>query len=169
VRSFSKLYNPKLAVLIFKELKNMGYKTSLSMVGPDNDGSLFATKALVESLGLEVTFTGKLEKKEWVKLSKDYNYFINTTNFDNLPVSIIEAFALGFPTISTNVGGLPFLIQSNVNGILVKPNDVEAFVNAILRLHKNENIRTRLIQEAITSSKLYEWDNVKAKWLALLC
>ena len=50
------------------------------MVGPDNDGALIETKALAKSLDLEVKFTGKLEKTEWIELSKSYNYFINTRN-----------------------------------------------------------------------------------------
>ena len=68
-----------------------------------------------------MNFTGKLSKQEWRDLSKDYNVFINTTNFDNTPVSVIEAMALGIPVVSTNVGGLPFLITDKVDGVLVEP------------------------------------------------
>lgn len=168
VRSFSKLYNPELAVLILKELKDLGYNTSLCMVGPDNDGSLKSTKTLAKSLNLEVIFTGKLLKTEWIKLSNDYNYFINTTNFDNLPVSVIEALALGFPIISTNVGGLSFLVHSNTNGILVNPDNVKEFVDAILQLHNNKKIRDLTIIEANKTSKHYDWNNIKSKWLYLL-
>jgi glycosyltransferase involved in cell wall biosynthesis len=59
VRSFSRLYNPKLAVSVLRVLKEKGYKVSLCMVGPDNDGSLIETKAFAKSLDLDVKFTGK--------------------------------------------------------------------------------------------------------------
>ena len=56
----------------------------------------------------KITITGILRKAEWIELSKDYDVFINTTNVDNMPVSVIEAMALGMPIVSTNVGGIPF-------------------------------------------------------------
>jgi glycosyltransferase involved in cell wall biosynthesis len=168
VRSFSKLYHPKLAVSILKILKDKGYKTSLCMVGPDNDGSLLETKAFATELDLEVRFTGKLTKSEWIELSKESNYFINTTNFDNMPVSVIEAMALGFPIVSTNVGGLPNLIDQNKNGVLVNPNSEDEFASAILDLHHNKEKRDLLIKKAREKSESFDWQIVKSLWLNLL-
>src|SRR5690606_38542779 len=82
VRSFSKIYNPELAVHVLKALQDQGIPASLCMVGPDADGSMEAVKQLATNLGVSVTFTGKLPKKDWLALAKDYNIFINTTNFD---------------------------------------------------------------------------------------
>ncbi|WP_299251693.1 glycosyltransferase family 4 protein [uncultured Lacinutrix sp.] len=168
VRSFSEIYNPKLAVSILKILQDKGFETNLTMVGPDNDGSLEATKIFAKSLKVDVSFTGKLSKKEWITLSKDYNIFINTTNFDNMPVSIIEAMALGLPVISTNVGGLPFLIAHNVDGILVSPNNVDAFTTAILKLKNNEDLKNNLVTQARKKTEQYSWQIVKEKWKSIL-
>src|SRR5690606_2235082 len=131
VRTFSKIYNPLLAIHLLKALQEEGIKASLCMVGPEGDGSLKQAKVLAKQLHVEVRFTGKLSKAEWVDLSKDYNIFINTTHFDNMPVSVIEAMALGLPIVSTNVGGIPFLIENGHEGILVNPDDVQAFVSAL--------------------------------------
>ncbi|WP_299385113.1 glycosyltransferase family 4 protein [uncultured Lacinutrix sp.] len=168
VRSFSEIYNPKLAVSILKTLQDKGFETSLTMVGPDNDGSLEETKIFAKSLKVDVSFTGKLSKKEWITLSKDYNIFINTTNFDNMPVSIIEAMALGLPVISTNVGGMPFLIAHNVDGVLVPPNNVDAFTTAILKLKNNENLKNNLVKQARKKTEDYSWQIVKEKWKSIL-
>ena len=119
VRSFSKIYNPEMAIQVLKALLDNGFKADLCMFGPDSHGSLEAVKALAKKLGVDVKFTGKLDKKEWHKLSEQYNIFVNTTNFDNMPVSVIEAIALGLPVISTNVGGIPNLIQHEKEGLLV--------------------------------------------------
>ena len=88
----------------------MNFDATLAMIGPDVDGSLTKVKDLARKKNLDVNFTGKLSKPEWINYSKDFNVFINTTNFDNTPVSVIEAMALGLPVVSTNVGGMPFLI-----------------------------------------------------------
>ena len=168
VRSFSKLYNPKLAVDILHALQNKKIDSSLCMVGPDNDGSLLATKHYAASLGLDVTFTGKLSKKEWIARSKNYNVFINTTNFDNMPISVIEAMALGLPIVSTNVGGLPYFLTHNYNALLVAPNESKLFVNQIITLVNDEAKKTTLITNARHAASQYAWQSVKKLWKATL-
>jgi len=168
VRSFSKLYNPKLAIDILSQLKKQGYPVSLCMVGPDNDGSLLTTKAYAKTLNLDVTFTGKLSKDEWIALSKNYNLFINTTNFDNTPVSIIEAMALGLPIVSTNVGGLPFLITDQSTGLLVPPKSTEAFVGAILKLYNNKALASSIVNNARQQTEAFDWNAVKLQWISTL-
>ena len=111
VRSFSEIYNPLLALQIVELLKKEGLEVELCMVGPEKDGSLQRCKNVAQELNLPITFPGILKKEEWIDLSKDYDIFINTTNFDNMPVSVMEAMALGLPVVSTNVGGLPYLIE----------------------------------------------------------
>lgn len=168
VRSFSKIYNPILAIDILKALKDENIEAELCMVGPDNDDSLLETKDYSEKENLKVTFTGKLEKHEWIKLSEDYNLFINTTNFDNMPISVIEAMALGLPVISTNVGGMPFLIKNKHDGVLVKPNNVDAFVSAIKDIIENQKITNQIAINARSRVEQFDWNIVKSKWIELL-
>lgn len=168
VRSFSKIYNPTLAVDILATLKAKGYDATLCMVGPEKDGSLEQTKAYTKAKKLDVTFTGRLTKPEWISLSKDYNVFINTTNFDNMPVSVIEAMALGLPVISTNVGGLPFLIRHQKDGLLVPPNQVDGFVNAIEQLKQDCSFLDTMTKHARKKAESYDWEQVKAQWLSIL-
>lgn len=164
VRSFSKIYNPLLAIDILKVLKKEGVKAELCMVGPDNDGSLLKTKTYAKKHDVNVNFTGKLTKQEWIKLSQAYNIFINTTNFDNTPVSIIEAMALGLPVISTNVGGLSFLIDHNSTGILLKPNNTDVFVNEIKKIISNSNQVSQMVLNARKKVQQFDWQVVKHKW-----
>ncbi len=168
VRSFSKIYNPFLAIEIVDALKNKGFDVELCMVGPDKDGSLLETKSLAKELKVDVKFTGKLSKEAWIDLSKDYNVFINTTNIDNTPVSVIEAMALGLPVISTNVGGMPFLIDNEVDGLLVKPNNVDSFVLAIKKLKNSEIDTEQMVKKAREKVESFDWEVVKQDWLKLL-
>ncbi|WP_417558575.1 glycosyltransferase family 4 protein [Mesoflavibacter zeaxanthinifaciens] len=168
VRSFSELYNPLLALEIVEMLKRKGMDVSLCMVGPDKDGSLKRCKKIAAELQLPITFTGMLEKKEWIALSKDFDIFINTTNFDNMPLSVMEAMALGMPVVSTNVGGLPFLIENNVNGLLVPPNNPEAFVNVIEAICSNDVKARELAKNARLRTEEFDWEKVKQRWIKLL-
>lgn len=168
VRSFSEFYNPQLAVKLLKTLRDDGMDASLCMIGPDNDGSLIKTEALAKALKLNVEFTGLLSKEDWHDKASKYNIFINTTNIDNTPVSVIEAMALGLPVVSTNVGGMPFLIEHGVDGILVEPNDVNTFKTAIKNLIENKECALRMSQKARRKVEQFDWDIIKEKWISLL-
>ena len=168
VRSFSEIYNPKLAIRVFHKLKELYPTATLCMIGPDTDGTGIAVKKLALELQLDVVFTGKLTKSEWISHSKQYNVFINTTNVDNTPVSVIEAMALGFPIVTTNVGGLPYLITHSDNGLLVEPNDVNAMVEAIIQIQTDQNLRSALITNARKKSEQFAWKHIKQKWESLL-
>ena len=168
VRSFSKIYNPKMAVRVLKELIDRGQKAKLCMVGPYTEESIREVKDLAHKLDVMVKFTGKLPKEEWITLSKNYNVFINTTNFDNMPISVIEAMALGLPIVSTNVGGLPYLIEDGKDGLLVEPDDHKSMADRIISLIDNETFEKKLIKNARLKVEQFNWDIIKHKWLDIL-
>jgi len=168
VRSFSKIYNPLLAISIIEELVKKNISVSLCMVGPEKDGSLGICKELAQQKNLPITFTGLLSKEEWISLSKDYAIFINTTNLDNTPVSVMEAMALGLPVVSTNVGGLPFLIDHHKTGILVPPNNEVHFVEAICNLIENPNFIGSISENARAKVEEFDWKKVKHRWFSIL-
>lgn len=168
VRSFSKIYNPELALKVVEELLEKKIDVSLCMVGPEKDGSLNQCRELTQQKNLPITFPGKLDKKDWINLAVEYDIFINTTNFDNMPVSVIEAMALGLPVVSTNVGGLPFLIEHNKTGILVPPDNEQAFVDAICQLLTNTILGETISKNARTKVEGFDWEKVKHSWFRIL-
>ncbi|WP_299130549.1 glycosyltransferase family 4 protein [uncultured Winogradskyella sp.] len=168
VRSFSSIYNPNLAISVLKDLLAKNYEASLTMIGPEVDGSLSLAKDYAKQHNLDVNFTGKLSKKEWIQLSGRSNIFINTTNLDNTPVSLIEAMALGLPIVSTNVGGIPYLISDKVDGLLVPKAHLKAMVDQIIYLVENDTMRIKTIQNARRKAEHFDWDNVKIRWLSVL-
>lgn len=168
VRSFASLYNPKMAVDVLKELQKTYPEAELCMVGPDKDGSLEATRTYAEQQGVDVTFTGKLSKQDWISLSKDYNVFINTTSFDNTPVSVIEAMCLGLPVVTTNVGGIPFLLQDRKTALLVDDNATQQMTQAITELTENPEFRAQIVSNARTYVEGFDWEVVKEMWSEVL-
>lgn len=168
VRSFSSIYNPKMAIRVFSEIKKEYPNAQLCMVGPDKENMMQDCLAYSEKLNVSVEFTGKLSKDQWIKLSKEYAIFINTTHFDNTPVSVIEAMALGLPVVSTNVGGIPFLLTDNENALLINDNDTDGMVRAIKRLIGDDNLRNRIVTNARLVVADFDWNIVKQKWLEIL-
>ena len=164
VRSFAEIYNPMLAIYILENLLSKGYgKAELCMIGPEKDDSFKKCKSYVDKHNLPVIFTGGLTKKEWVENSKKYDIFINTTNVDNTPVSVIEAMALGLPVVSTNVGGIPFLINDGLDGLLVSPDNAELFSLKIEKILNNDVDYKEMSLNARKKVENFDWNVVKEK------
>lgn len=170
VRAFENTYNPQLAIKVLALLKAQFIHVELCMVGPDKDGSLSEVKKLATQLNVinEVKFTGVLTKEQWHQLSEGYDLFINTTTIDNMPVSVIESMALGLPIVSTNVGGMPYLIEHNKNGILVNTNNENEMANAIIDLVHNPMKTMELSKNARNKSETFDIEIVKQEWLKIL-
>jgi glycosyltransferase involved in cell wall biosynthesis len=168
VRSFAKIYNPLMAVKVFIKIKQQFPEAQICMVGPKKDDSYSKTVRFAKKNNVDVVFTGKLSKEEWIELSKDYNIFINTTHFDNTPISVIEAMALGLPVVSTNVGGIPYLLEHDNNALLVNDDDVDAMTKQIVRLMTESNLAHSLSEKGKESVKNFDWEIVKKQWTELL-
>ncbi len=168
VRSFAKIYNPIMAIHVLDGLTKVYKDAKLCMVGPDKDGSLLQVKKKAKELNLEdnVEFTGVLDKLEWHKKSEEYDIFINTTNVDNTPVSLIEAMALGLPIVSTNVGGIPYLISNEKEGMLIDKGNVDQMILAISSLIEGNH--QDLAKNARKKAEQFGWEVVKNKWINLL-
>jgi len=169
VRAFKHLYNPMMAIEVLRKVKKKYPDASLCMIGPVKDDSFELVKSFVSDKNLDdsVDFTGVLSKEEWHKRSEEFDVFINTTNFDNTPVSVMEAMALGIPIVSTNVGGMPFLIEHKKHGVLVEKNDSNQMSDAIVKMI--ENPPKEMILNARKKVENFSWDQVRIQWVKLLC
>lgn len=168
VRSFAKIYNPVMAVKVLLKIKKEYPEAQLCMVGPKKDESYSKTVKFAQKNNVEVIFTGKLTKPEWISLSKDYNIFINTTHFDNTPISVIEAMALGLPVVSTNVGGIPYLLEHNTNALLINDNDAADMTKQIKRILSEPDLASALSCNGKETVKAFDWELVKKQWIELL-
>jgi hypothetical protein len=79
-----------------------------------------------------------------------------------------EAMALGLPVISTNVGGIPYLLKDNYNALLINDNDNEEMTNQIIRLMKEPTLAKKIAENGKELVKDFDWDVVKNQWIELL-
>ncbi|SHE87704.1 Glycosyltransferase involved in cell wall bisynthesis [Psychroflexus salarius] len=168
VRSFAEIYHPLLALKVLKALLKRFPDAKLSMVGPFKDDSIQTCRAYAEKHNLPVTFTGGMPKADWLAYAQDFDVFINTTNVDNTPVSVIEAMALGLPVVSTNVGGLPFLLKDQKDALLVPPDHPEAMCEAIKQLLKKPELTHLLSRQGRQKVEAFDWQVVKQQWFEVI-
>ncbi|GGE32525.1 glycosyltransferase family 4 protein [Psychroflexus planctonicus] len=167
VRSFAHIYNPILALKVLQNLRDDFPDIQLSMVGPFKDESINQCKAFAEIHDLPVSFTGGMPKEKWLNYAKDFDIFINTTNVDNTPVSVIEAMALGLPVVTTNVGGIPYLLDED-EAMLVPPDNVDAMSEAIKTLIQSPSLVEKLSLQGRQKVEAFDWQTVKQKWIEIL-
>jgi len=170
VRSFHRQYNPFMAADVLAKLFQYFPDSELCMVGPDKDGSMEEFRKYISLKGIEnkVKIKGKLSKEDWIVLSENYDFFLNTTNVDNTPVSVIEAMALGLLVVSTNVGGIPYLLEHKKDAYLVETQNAEQMTNSVLELMHNSELASQLMQNARKKAESFGWEKVKRNWIELL-
>jgi len=171
VRSIHKIYNPSMAIYVLDKIRKLYSDAQLCMVGPVKDNkTMEKLTKMIAMLNLQdhVTFSGQLSKKDWTALSEDYDIFINTTDYDNNPITLLEAMALGMPIVSTNVGGLPYLINDNVTGLLVAPNDSDQMSGKIIQLISGEIDGKHISKNARIQISEYDKKYILSKWDSVL-
>lgn len=168
VRALQDIYNPLMAIEVLVELKKTYPKARLIMVGPDKDGTFKRVESLTRSCNIEggVKITGGLPKQVWLELAKEADIFLNTSKVDNSPISVIEAMALGLPVISTNVGGMPYIIKNELNGVLVQTK--EEMTLAVINLISNDKLYNTIVEGGKETAATYDSKKVAELWNDIL-
>lgn len=167
IRAFHQTYNPELAVKVLSNLLKKHPNSQLTMVGPDKgDGSLQAVESLAVRLGVHdrVKILAAVPYEEVPSLLEKADIFINTTNYDTAPRSILEAMANGACVVSTNVGGIPWMITNLKDGLLVDPGDEVAMAYAIRTLIEHPELARLISQTARQTAERHDWSNVIPEW-----
>ena len=126
-----------------------------------------ALRRRVEELGLRhVQFAGRVAPDQIHRYYDAADIYIQTPAIDNMPLSVLEAFAAGTPVISTNAGGVPAILDHGVHGLLVPPDDDRAMAEAALRLLDDDGLARRLSLAARAATDAYTWARVRPLWLS---
>lgn len=170
LRAFHEQYNPTLAPRVAAALVERHPDIALTMIGPDKDGSEQRVRAVAARLGVahRVALPGSVDKHDVPRAIAAGDVFLNTTNVDNSPVSVIEAMACGLCVVSTNVGGIPFLLEHETDALLVPPNDPRAMADAVHRVLTDAALAGRLSANARAKAERFGWAEVLPRWEQLL-
>lgn len=95
-----------------------------------------------------VEYLGAVSMDERVRFFQQSDIFVLPTYAEAMPMSVIEAMAAGLPVISTQVGGIPELIEDGADGLLFTPGDVNALAEKISFLLNNKDARIRIGNKA---------------------
>lgn len=170
LRSFARIYNPMLAIDVMARLSRDFPEAILQMAGPDKDGSLAEVVAETRRRDLtkHVEIVGVLQRAEVPRFLSNADIFLNTTNADNTPVSVVEAMACGMRIVSTNVGGLPDLLTETEDSLMLAPGDSAGLAGAIARILNDPDLAKSMARNARRKAAQWDWATVLPQWTALI-
>jgi glycosyltransferase involved in cell wall biosynthesis len=166
-RNLEKIYGIDTAIKAISLLKHKFPDIQLFIAG--SGPLLDELNQLVVSLELfeNVKFTGKLSPDEVVELYESADIMLNPTTVDNMPNSVLEALAVGIPVVTTDVGGIPFIVSDNQTALLVDVNNPEMMANKVEQLIMDPGLYEILVLNGVKEVEKYAWDVVKHQWLDL--
>ena len=105
-------------------------------------GEIEKLQAIIEEKGISqyFSFPGWVRKEEKENLLKNADIFLLPSYTEAMPMSILEAMGYGLPIVTTNVGGIPQLVEDGKNGYMTDPGNIDSFVKAILKLISNNEL-----------------------------
>jgi len=159
-RNLEALYDNATALRAFVQVLAQHPAARLTLAGSGPQET--ELRALAAELGIDdrVHFSGRLNREQMAALLRDCHVSINPSLADNMPNSVLEALASGVPVVSTNVGGVPFLVQHEVSALLVPPGDASAMAQAVLRLLATPSLARALAEAGMQQAQRYTWVEV---------
>lgn len=114
------------------------------------DGDIMHYAKIAENKGIlqNLNFTGWVDRKTCDQLLLSHKIFILPSYSEGMPMSILEAMSSNTPIISTNVGGIPDIINHKITGILVEPGNILDISDGISLLLNDENLAISLSTRA---------------------
>jgi len=123
---------------------------------------------LIEKLGISgVHVCGVAFRDEIGRFYDQGDIFINASRLDNMPISILEAFASGMPVVSTEPGGMRYVVEHGRTGLLSPVGDAAALAQNIIRVLQDSELAERLVANARREMQRYSWPVVREQWLEL--
>jgi glycosyltransferase involved in cell wall biosynthesis len=166
-RNFEAHYDVPCVLRAFSRIQAAWPEARLMVVGdgPKRD----EIHALGTELGLQnVEFLGRVEHGKMPELYDRADIFLNTPLIDNMPNSILEAYACGLPVVTTDAGGIPYILEDEKTGLMVSKGDDRAVAEAALRILENPDLAAKLAEAGKKKAlEEYSWERAREDWRKL--
>jgi glycosyltransferase involved in cell wall biosynthesis len=163
-RNLEPLYNVSCVLRAFGRIQPRHPEATLTLVGSGSQEEALRTQARDERLN-NVTFAGRVAPSAIPSFYADADIYLQAPAIDNMPLSVLEAFASGLPVVSTGVGGVPLILRDGVDGLLAPDNDDASLAAHVLKLLDDSAYAAQLTDNARETLGAYQWPLVRDGWL----
>ena len=164
-RNFESHYNVVAVIEAFAKVQREFPSAELVVTG---GGALRASlENRVQELGIRgCRFTGPVRPEEMIALYNDADVYVNASLIDNMPLSILEAYSVGLPVVTSDAGGIPWIACDGETALVVPAGNGEALAVAMRNsiVHWEASLqRAERARSFVT--EMYAWPAVRQKWL----
>lgn len=166
IRSLTDTYNIKCTLRAFNTVQKKYPEASLKLLGGGplrSELEQFVADHHIQN----VTFVGQVPNTEISRYLDEADIMVSSSRFDNMPVSILEGFRAGLLVISSNVGGVSYMIEDGQNGLLFESDNDSQMAEKMLAAVEDPEATRLMIANARQSLEDYKWENCREKLLAL--
>ena len=165
-RNLEPMYNVACTLEAFRAVQDRYPEATLTLVGGGSEEPRL--KAMAERLNLrEVRFVGRVHPERMAGFYAAADIYVQTPDIDNMPSSVLEAYASGTPVVATAVGGVPAILTDGVHGLLAPAGAPDAVSTQVIRLLQDQALVGRLTEAARAFCQDLRWPVVRQQWLAL--
>lgn len=167
-RLLEPLYNVACVLRAFAIIQSRYPEASLTVAA---DGWLRPDlEKLADDLKLVNTkFIGFVPFEKMPEMYGAADIYLTATDLDNMPSSITECMASGVPVVTTDAGGIPYIVKHEETCLMVARNDHNAMAASALRLLDDDELAVQIARRAREASRKFTWTAVKDEWLKLYC
>jgi len=165
-RNLESCYGIDLVIRAFAEVQKVFPETRLWILGEGSQEN--AIRRLIAELNLSgIEMTGRVPREEIGRYYEKADILINGSRVDNMPVSILEAFASGLPVVTTDAGGIPYIVRHEQTALVSNTEDWRQLAASVIRLLQDSTLARHLAENAYQQSFTYHWCAVREHWLRL--
>jgi glycosyltransferase involved in cell wall biosynthesis len=165
-RNFDALYNVATTIRAFRIVQDQWPDARLTLIGGGpQEAELRALAARLELRN--VTFAGRVNPDDMARFYARHDIYVQSPDIDNMPTSVIEAFASGLPVVSTRAGGVPTILTDGEHGLLAPLADSAAIGHHVLRLLDDPAFARGLARAAHATCHACTWPAVREQWLEI--
>ena len=160
IRTLSPLYNIECIIKAFEIVKKNMPEARLTIVG-DGPSRPVLEKMVAERQLKDVVFVGRVPNDQIYRYLDKADVMLSAPIIDNMPVSLLEAFNAGLLVISSNVGGVLYMIEDGKNGMLFESDNHEMLAQRMMEAVNQSEASVAMMGNAKGSVKKYSWEKVR--------